>query len=395
MPISDAEVNELYEKINTLLGDSDEVEISDAGVIEKLGGLMKRRLAEKGIVVKGLDKDKGVVRFSRTSMTTKSHASPVSKMSVAETTVPADAADMTKHSLYLPPNYKRIKSLLEDNVPAVPFFIGPAGCAKTTIAEHLSKELGLKYFGFSCTPQTQIVHMMGKTELVTDKASGQSVTKFVMGSVLQAATCGLDEEGNEVGSAGLLCLDEFGSLDEGTALLFNGFWTEEARRKITYEGKTYHCHSKFRVVLTGNNAGRGNNSMTQSVYTAQSTMKDASTLDRIYPFRFGYMVDAEQKIMLQRTHDDDFVAKMTQFAANIRSAIKSGECQTPFTTRTLVKVANAYRVWGDIGYAIRNAVYDGLASEQERAVYATASQTCLGIDLAKKANDGGKIEYMD
>jgi hypothetical protein len=395
--LTDQDVDELYSKIDALIGTSDEVTINEPDIISKLGGIMKRRLVEKGIVITSISSDKASATFARGTAAIAS--SMVASATTAPASVPAPkervAHDLTKHTLFLPPNYKRIKSLLEDNVPAVPFFIGPAGCAKTTIAEHIAQELGLVYFQFSCTPQTQIVHMMGKTELVTDKESGQSVTNFALGTVLQAATCGLDEAGNEVGQAGLLCLDEFGSLDEGTALLFNGFWTEEARRKITYEGKTYYCHSKFRVILTGNNAGRGNNSMTQSVYTAQASMKDASTLDRIYPFRFGYMAEAEKKIMLQRTGDDEFVAKMAKFAAQIRSAIKTGECQTPFTTRTLIKISNAYRVWGDMGYALRNAVYDGLASEQERAVYSVAAQTCLAIDIAKKANDGGGIEYMD
>jgi len=375
------------------LGTLNNVVIEDKELYSRLGGVLRNALLKDKITYQKIDNDKGIFEVSRAGVSKE--AAPDIKMKKEEVEKKPVDVDITKHSLFLPPNYKRIKSLLEDKIPAVPYFIGPAGCAKTTIAEHLANETNRKYFQFSCTPQTQIVHMMGKTELVTDKVTNQSITKFVLGTILQAATCGLDEDGNEVGQAALLCLDEFGSLDEGTALLFNGFWTEEQRRHITHEGKTYYCHSNFRVVLTGNNAGRGNNSITQAVYTAQAVMKDASTLDRIYPFKFGYMVDAEQKIMLQRTRDEAFVANMTKFAAQVRSSIKTGACQTPFTTRTLVKISNAFRVWGDVGYAVRNAVYDGLANEEERSVYAIAAKTCLNVDLEGKSNDGGKIEYMD
>jgi hypothetical protein len=386
------EIEEVVKFAASLLEHKDEVSGQFPYLKDKINGLARQALIKSGIAVR-VERSTGAMTFSRIAT---SNPTPATKMEKPKMeTEKNDVVDITKHSMFYPPNYKRIKSLLQDTVPAVPYFIGPAGCAKTMTAEYLAKETGRTYFQFSCTPQTQIVHMMGKTELVTDKVTNQSITKFVMGTVLQAAMCGLDEDGNEVGQAALLCLDEFGSLDEGTALLFNGFWTEEARRRISYEGKTYHCHSNFRVVLTGNNAGRGNNSLTQAVYTAQAVMKDASTLDRVYPFKFGYMVEAEQKIMLQRTHDEKFVADITKFASNIRSAIKTGTCQTPFTTRTMIKIANAYRVWGDVGYAVRNAIYDGLANEEERSVYAQAARVCLGIDIESKCNDGGKIEYMD
>ena len=293
----------------------------------------------------------------------------------------------TQHSYRPPAMIKDIIDVLGDEASHVLWFKGPTGCGKTVAAHYICKALGRQLFQINCHYGMGPESLVGERSIAIDEKTGQNYIKYVEGTVVKAMQCGLDENGNETGTPGLLFIDEAGAMPTQVAILLNRLLeSDDPRRTITLEhdgGRVVRSHSGFRLILAANTCGRGANSMSEAFYTAQTDALDISLLNRIAAvFRFGYDKEAEKSILMEKTGDDKVTRTVLKFRDTIRDYLKAGRLSTPFSTRHIVKIADLYRVFHDLPKAIYLAVMEQLLP-QECVIYNETIVSQLGKDVVK------------
>ena len=157
-------------------------------------------------------------------------------------------------------------------------FVGPAGCGKTTLADHLAKALGRRFGVLNGTSGTSESHASGW--LLPIGAHGQFV--YVPAEFVECF-----EEGNSV-----FLGDEFDGMDANMTLMFNsalanGYFT------IPHRYKKPRCvkGKNFTFIAACNTYGTG-----ADVLYAGRNQLDAATLDRFYIVQMGYDPALESEI---------------------------------------------------------------------------------------------------
>jgi len=301
-----------------------------------------------------------------------------------------------QHSYRPPHMLKDIISVLADEASHVIWFKGPTGSGKTVAAHYIAKALGRQLFQINCHYGMGPESLVGERSIAIDEKTGQNYIKYVEGTVVRAMQCGLDRDGNEVGTPGLLFIDEAGAMPTQVAIMLNRLLeSDDPRRTITLEhdgGRVIRSHSGFRLILAANTCGRGANTMSEAFYTAQTDALDISLLNRIAAvFKFGYDKEAEKGILLEKTNDR-VANQVIRFRDAIRDAIRAGRLSTPFSTRHIVKIADLYRIFQDLPKAIYLAVMEGLLP-QEVAIYNETIISLFGKDIVKELTQD-EIDYM-
>ena len=300
----------VFEVIEGIMGTSDRVEIdlNDPAMAEIASVIMKSRvrleMSMKGITTE-IPKDQSVITFSR--MGVSSGARPAAATPAKPTAKPQAMPKPKRHQhTYVAPAMAQdIISALIDDASHVIWFKGPTGTGKTVLARYLAQELGTKLFQLNCHAGMGNESFMGENTIEVDAASGQNHIVFKEGIVVKAMQEGLDEDGNEVGPAGLLFIDEAGAMPPNIAIGLNRLLeSDDPRRTITLEGdggRIVRSHSKFRIILAANTAGRGATDMAEAAYTAQMDALDISLLNRItMTFKFGYDRNVEKHILMEK-----------------------------------------------------------------------------------------------
>jgi MoxR-like ATPase len=255
------------------------------------------------------------------------------------------------------------------------------------LAHYLANELGYELYQLNCHGSMGHESLFGEQTIEVDKETGQNHIVFKDGIVVKAMQQGLDENGNEVGKPGLLFIDEAGAIPQNVGIGLNRLLeSDDPRRTITLEndgGRVVRSHSKFRIVLAANTAGRGATDMQEALYTAQMDALDISMLNRIkMVFKFGYDRKVEKHILMQKVGDDKVVAQILKFRDAIRDNIRAGKLSTPFSTRSIVDIADGYRLYSDLVKSIYYSTFEKLLPE-ERAVYNEIAVAQLGKDILK------------
>lgn len=299
---------------------------------------------------------------------------------------------------FVPPKFTQdVMDILLDETGHPVAFIGPTGTGKTTLAHYLGKELGQKVFRIECYPGMTVEDFLGEKTIEVDEKTGQNYIKYDDGPVIKAMEEGLDEDGNETGPAGLLLIDEAGSMPT-ESIVMNGILGHGPRRKLYLNrdgGRCVTSHSKFRVILSGNNAGRGAQTAHESMYAAQLDAKDISTLDRVaFSFRFGYSRSTEKNIAMEKIGNDKVVGQLLKFRDAVRDNIRAGKLSSPFSTRSIVHISDGYRIFHDLGKALFYCIFEGKVTPSERPVYNEIAVAQIGVDLMNQFNDPD-MDYMD
>jgi hypothetical protein len=173
--------------------------------------------------------------------------------------------------------------------------------------------------------------------------------------------------------------------------------SDSPRREFTISrdgGRTIWSHSGLRIILAGNTALRGATTDNEGFHTAQMASLDLSFVKRIFCcLSYGYNRAVEKHILLEKVGDDKVVMQILKFRDSIRDQIRAKELVTPFTTKDLIKIADAYRVWKDLGAALYHTLY-GFLLPEEVAKYNEAAMLLSGKDLLKEYHDAN-MDYMD
>lgn len=392
--MSKVSTERVIEVVEQIMGQSDrvEVDINDPALAEIADSLPKSRvrlsLSMQSNISVEIPKSGSTITFNRIG------ASPAKKTPVTTSTTeskakpkPMPAPKRHQHS-YVPPKMaKDIMDVLLDDASHVIWFVGPTGTGKTVLAHYLAKSLGRVLFQGNCHGSMGHDSLFGEQTIEIDPATGQNHIVFKEGVVTKAMQQGLDADGNEVGPAALLFIDEAGAMPTNVAIALNRLLeSDDPRRTITLEndgGRVVRSHSKFRIILAANNAGRGATDMNQALYTAQMDALDISLLNRVaFTFRFGYDRGVEKHIAMEKIGNDKVVSQLLKFRDAVRDNIRAGKLSTPFSTRSIVQISDAYRIYSDISKAIYYTVFEKLLPE-EKAVYNEIAVAQTGKDILK------------
>jgi MoxR-like ATPase len=314
------------------------------------------------------------------------------KASQASPVVKKPRRKRTTHS-FLPPSFdKDVRSILTDEKPHNVWFWGSTGCGKTVYTEWLGKQLKRKVFRINCRRDMDSSSFFGEKTIEIDEGTKQNFIKHVKGILELAMIEGLDDNGEEIEGAepGILYIDEAAAIPSYIAIGLNRILEcDSAVREICLDtdgGRVVKSHKGFRIILSANTMGRGMTDMSMAGYTAQGDALDISILNRMTAyFRFGYNKQAEKNILKEKVGNDKVAKDILRFRDGIREAIRTGECTTPFSTRSIINIADMYRIYEDLGKALNYTVFNSVLPE-EKSKYNELGNLILGFDIDQKYN---------
>lgn len=394
------EIKKIVKHLEKLLGADDKIDIdtNDPSVSSMCDEIKKARtrlkLTDEGIGVE-YSKDTDIIRVFRMGSDVSGSVTKPLKKKSASKNIPVSKRH--QHSYVAPHIAKDIIDLLVDDGSHVIQLVGPTMCGKTTLVHHIGSELNRKVFQINCRGDMGSESFIGEKTVEVDTETKQNKIIYQKGIVEQAMVEGMDEDGKESGPAAILFIDEITACPAHVAHVLNRlFESDDPRRTLVLDqdgGRVVRSHSKFRIVVAGNNAGRGAQGLTDSVYAAQLDALDLSLLHRISAcFRMGYNKTVERNILVEKIGDDKVAQLVIEFRDAIRAHIKSNSLTTPFSTKNIVDIADLYRVYSNLGKAVFYAVIEHLMPE-ERAIYNETAVAILGEDILNKYVESN-VDYL-
>ncbi len=223
---------------------------------------------------------------------------------------------------------------LSGNVCANLYLSGPTGAGKTTLVKQVCARIGKQVFRVGCHKRMEIADMVGRMTLMKDGSM-----EFVPGAVIQAMEAG-----------GVLLLDEADQLPASTAMGLNPI-LEFEQLYVPEMGQWVTPQRGFRVAITGNSAGRGDET---GLYRGVER-QNLAWLDRLMHMRVDYLdPDDEVEIIAKVVPDlpETIARAMATVAQEVRKVFvgvnPEGELETTLSTRTLVQ-------WSALTVALSNA----------------------------------------
>lgn len=402
------DMQKLVGDVERLLNGSDRVEIdmSDPQISGIVDDLKKARvrleLSHKDIAVDFPSAGSTVMTVRRITVGNKgaSGSQPAAQKSPEKKPkAPTPTPTVKRHQhTYVPPAIaKDMMSVLTDDASHVVWLTGPTQCGKDRLVHYMGREFGRKVFQINCRGDMGSEIFFGEKTITVDPVTKQNVISFQKGLVEQALTEGLDDQGNEVGSPGILFITEAASAPSHVMIGINRLLeSDDARRTLVVDqdgGRIVRSHSGLRIVLAANTVGRGATGMEASAYSAQTDALDISLLNRVSVcFRMGYDKEVERHILAEKIGDDRVAALVLKFRDSIRDHIRQGKLTSPFSTAHIVHIADMYRIFGDLGKAIYYVIFEFLMPE-EKSIYNEQAMVILGKDLLKDFTQRN-IDYM-
>ena len=237
-----------------------------------------------------------------------------------------------KMSNYVPfGHFKDVKNIIKSKIFFPVFITGLSGNGKTLMIEQTCAQLKRELYRVNITIETDEDDLMGGHTLV----NGNII--FREGPVIKAMRKGavllLDEV--DLGSNKLMCLQ---SVLEGKGYL------------IKKTGEWVTPKDGFTILATANTKGQGSEDgkfIGTQIMNEAMLERFAITMQQEYP-----PVTTERKILSKEMEltgdvDSEFVEKLVDWADIIRKTFYEGGIDDVVTTRRLVHIVNAYRMFGD------------------------------------------------
>lgn len=274
------------------------------------------------------EKEKGKVVFNLSTILPESTSNVVPFKPVEETmqSVPEVMPN------YVPfGHYNDLKMIVQSGMFFPVFITGLSGNGKTLMVEQICAKLKREMIRVNITIETDEDDLIGGHTLIDGNMS------FREGPVLRAMRTGsvllLDEV--DLGSNKLMCLQ---SILEG-----KGYFIKKT-------GEFVEPKEGFTIIATANTKGQGSDDgrfIGTQIMNEAMLERFAISLEQMYP-----NVTAEKKILtkeMQLTGDADveFIEKLVQWADVIRKTYNDGGIDDVITTRRLVHIVKAFRMFGD------------------------------------------------
>ena len=282
------------------------------------------------------------------------------------------------------PNYvpfghaKDVKNILKSKI-FFPFFVtGLSGNGKTLMIEQTCAQLKRELFRVNITIETDEDDLMGGHTL----QNGNII--FREGPVIKAMRKGavllLDEV--DLGSNKMMCLQ---SVLEGKGYL------------IKKTGEWVTPTPGFTVVATANTKGQGSEDgkfIGTQIMNEAMLERFAITMQQEYPPVTTERNILKQEMALTGDVDEDFVKKLVDWADIIRKTYYEGAIDDVITTRRLVHIVSAYKMFGDKLKAITMCI-SRFDEETRNAVLDLYTKVDDGVHLENTIDDSESSEYND
>ena len=288
-----------------------------------------------------------------------------------------------KMSNYVPfGHFKDVKNIIKSKIFFPVFITGLSGNGKTLMVEQTCAALKRELFRVNITIETDEDDLMGGHTL----QNGNII--FREGPVIKAVRKGavllLDEV--DLGSNKLMCLQ---SVLEGKGYL------------IKKTGEWVTPTPGFTIVATANTKGQGSEDgkfIGTQIMNEAMLERFAITMQQEYPPVTTERNILKKEMALSGDVDEDFAKKLVDWADIIRKTYYEGAIDDVITTRRLVHIVNAYRMFGDKLKSItmcisrfdedtRNAVLD-LYTKVDEGVH-------LETDSEKPLEENADSEYNE
>jgi len=250
------------------------------------------------------------------------------------------------------------------------FVTGLSGNGKTLMVEQVCAKQKRECYRVNITKQTDEDDLIGGFRLMDGS------TKFVYGPVVNAMKSGgvllLDEI--DLGSANLMCLQPVLE-GKGVFIKKTGEWVKPA--------------PGFTVFATANTKGKGSD---DGRFVGTGIMNEAMldrfpvTLEQPYATRA-----TERKILTKAGCDDvDFADHLTKWSEIIRKSFYEGAVDEIISTRRLVDIVNAWKIFGEKEKALAMCLarFDDDTKEAFLSLYGK-------VDADANMNDSESLEDAD
>ena len=288
-----------------------------------------------------------------------------------------------KMSNYVPfGHFKDVKNIIKSKIFFPVFITGLSGNGKTLMVEQTCAALKRELFRVNITIETDEDDLMGGHTL----QNGNII--FREGPVIKAMRKGavllLDEV--DLGSNKLMCLQ---SVLEGKGYL------------IKKTGEWVTPTPGFTIVATANTKGQGSEDgkfIGTQIMNEAMLERFAITMQQEYPPVTTERNILKKEMALSGDVDEDFAKKLVDWADIIRKTYYEGAIDDVITTRRLVHIVNAYRMFGDKLKSItmcisrfdedtRNAVLDLYTKVDEGVHLETDSENPLEENADSEYNE--------
>ena len=316
-------------------------------------------------------------------------APAVSNMPVAAQTQAVNLIDDNikivpeKMSNYVPfGHFKDVKGIIKSKIFFPVFVTGLSGNGKTLMIEQVCAQLKRELYRVNITIETDEDDLMGGHTL----QNGNII--FREGPVIKAMRKGavllLDEV--DLGSNKLMCLQ---SVLEGKGYLIKktGEWVKPA--------------PGFTVLATANTKGQGSEDgkfIGTQIMNEAMLERFAITMQQEYPPVTTERSILKKEMALTGPVDEEFCTKLVDWADIIRKTYYEGAIDDVITTRRLVHIVNAYRMFGDKLKSITMCI-SRFDEETRNAVLDLYTKVDEGVDLnedensLEESNDSEYNEY--
>ena len=237
-----------------------------------------------------------------------------------------------KMSNYVPfGHFADVKNIIKSEIFFPVFVTGLSGNGKTLMIEQVCAQLKRELFRVNITIETDEDDLMGGHTLVNGNIvyrEGPVIKAMRKGSVLL-----LDEV--DLGSNKLMCLQ---SVLEGKGYL------------IKKTGEWVTPTPGFTIVATANTKGQGSEDgkfIGTQIMNEAMLERFAITMQQEYPPVTTERNILKKEMELSGDVDEDFCKKLVDWADIIRKTYYEGAIDDVITTRRLVHIVNAYRMFND------------------------------------------------
>ena len=275
----------------------------------------------------------------------KTYEAPAAAPAIQQNLVPS------KDDNYVPfGNFTDVKKIIQSGIFYPTFITGLSGNGKTFSVEQACAALNRELIRVNITIETDEDDLIGGFRLVDGNTvwhNGPVVEALERGAVLL-----LDEV--DLASNKILCLQ---SILEG-----KGVYLKKTGKYITPA-------PGFTVVATANTKGKGSDDgrfIGTNVLNEAFLERFALTFEQEYP-----TPSVEAKILSKMCDDDEFVTRLVDWADIIRKTFNDGGIDEIISTRRLVHIINAYKIFGKRMKAIQSCVnrFDDETKESFLSLY--------------------------